>query len=53
MYSGLSTALIIPVLDEEKTIGSVLDGVDRSLIDTAPACSRNQGAATATLACAA
>ena len=33
MHRGLSTALIIPVLDEEQTIGSVLDGVDRALID--------------------
>jgi rSAM/selenodomain-associated transferase 1 len=34
MHRGLSTALIIPVLDEEQTIGSVLDGIDRSLIDS-------------------
>ncbi len=34
MYRGHSTALIIPVLNEEETIGDVLDGIDRSLIDS-------------------
>lgn len=33
MFRGLKTALIIPALDEEETIGPVVTAVDRSVVD--------------------
>ena len=34
MFKGLSTALVIPVLDAADTIGPLLDAIDRSLVDS-------------------
>ena len=34
MYHGRTVTLVIPALDEEASISDVLDGVDRSLVDT-------------------